>query len=67
MDRAARAGDVCVHVPTGRRCLVVAVCPSGEAECVDGCDESFACRVADLVSYRHPRYDRVLRRAAARR
>ncbi len=64
MDRAARAMDVCVHLPSGRRRLVVAVRPDGSLDCVDADDRPFACGSADLVSYRHPGYEKALCRAA---
>jgi hypothetical protein len=54
--------DVCVHLGSNRRCLVVAVRPDGTAACVFEDDRAFVCRVDDLVPYRHPAFDEALGR-----
>ena len=57
MEQAVRPMDVCVHLGSGRRCLVVAVRPDGTAACVFEDDVPFECPVGALLSYRHPHFD----------
>jgi hypothetical protein len=54
--------DVCVHVGSNRRCLVVAVADQ-TAVCVDDDDRAFVCRVSELVSCERPDFEEALRRA----
>lgn len=48
--------DVCLHLPSNRRCLVVTQAADGGpvvARCVFDDDAAFECPVSDLVPYRN--------------
>lgn len=62
MEEAVRPMDVCVHLGSNRRCLVVALGPDRSAVCVADDDRAFVCHVDDLVPYQHPGFDDVLSR-----
>ena len=62
MERIVRALDVCVHLLSNRRCLVIAERSDGTAECVYDDDRVFTCPVTQLMSYRHPWFAAAVRR-----
>ena len=62
MDLPVRAMDVCVHVGSNRRCLVVAIGTDQTAVCVDDDDRAFVCRVSELVSCEHPDFEEAVQR-----
>lgn len=63
MEPAVRPLDVCVHLPSRRRCLAVAVRPDGAVECVDGDDRRLVCRPWELVPYHDHTFDAASRRS----
>ena len=67
MESAVRLLDVCVHRPSRRRCLVVAVRPDGAVECVDGDDRRLVCPAWELVPYRDPAFEAAARRCSRAR
>jgi hypothetical protein len=62
MELPVRAMDVCVHLGSSRRCLVVAIGPDRTAVCVGDDDRAFVCRVDELVPYKDPGFDDALGR-----
>lgn len=62
MEVDVREMDVCIHLPTRRRCLAVWV-GADTARCVTGDDLYFDCRPDDLLPYRHPKFSAAVRLA----